>query len=146
MMYCTFFPPSQQWILTYGLRSRSVGGKAVPSLANTVSSPSLLVVPRLNVNPQNTEEDVRELIMYDKNVYQASLDMTKTMSKELHRLGVPFFGTNTQLINNEERGGQLHSGDGVTDRSGIQGKRIAQQEFVQLQRKMLEMLEDLCSG
>lgn len=70
--------------------------------------------------------------------------MAKSMSTELHRLGVPFFETKPHLIDKVGDGGPVQEWNDGKDRMGIGGKRIGQQELVQLQRRMLEMLEDIC--
>lgn len=75
-------------------------------------------------------------------VYKAQLQMAKEFTAKLRSLGVPFFGTKSDLVRisgNETVGtaGNNHQGEkGLIDES----------ELVKLQKKMLAILEDLCSN
>ncbi|KAG0650003.1 hypothetical protein D0Z07_3735 [Hyphodiscus hymeniophilus] len=82
------------------------------------------------------EELKKELETYDMKVYRAQTQMVKEMMGALRRVGVPFFGTRTELVRvagKEAAGGK--DGSGMIDEG----------ELVKLQRKMLVILEDLCS-
>ena len=68
----------------------------------------------------------QELEIYDKKVYRACLEMAAATTKELAKLEVPFFCTMKGLV----------SGKGT----------ITGDELVGLQKRMLELLEDLCGG
>ncbi|KAK3172104.1 hypothetical protein OEA41_004189 [Lepraria neglecta] len=74
----------------------------------------------------------KELEIYDKKVYRACLEMAAATTKELAKLEVPFFCTMKGLV----------SGKG---KSKIKGT-ITEDELVGLQKRMLELLEDLCGG
>ncbi|KAI9833177.1 MAG: hypothetical protein M1819_003800 [Sarea resinae] len=108
---------------------RSVGGN-VPS-SGAVSSP---------------EDDAAELKRYDMKVYIASREMVKAMTLELKNVGVPFFGTDPALVSkggaDPVRGG-LHEATGESD-GGQAGERIDDAELLKLQKRMLDLLEDMC--
>ncbi|KAI9778874.1 MAG: hypothetical protein M1839_007837 [Geoglossum umbratile] len=100
---------------------RSVGG-IVPA-GDSISTP---------------EQNAQELRTYDRKVYKASLDMAQAMKSELKALGIPFFGTRSNLVKGNEIGSAL--GEPVCDESGV----VGEQELVELQKRMLGLLEDLC--
>ncbi|KAI0999547.1 hypothetical protein K3495_g8650 [Podosphaera aphanis] len=88
--------------------------------------------------PTTTAEDIaRELQTFDLKVYKAQMQMIREMNIKLRSLGVPFFGTRTDLIRPAGK-----EPDPTKDEKGM----IDEAELVQLQRRMLEMLEDLCSN
>ena len=109
----------------------------------------MLILPRKLVGgavatgASNTspEELAIELQTFDLKVYRAQIQMTKEFSAKLKSLGVPFFGTKGELVRltkkeeNGERASQT-SGDG----KGV----IDELELVKLQKKMINLLEDLC--
>ncbi|KAL2056776.1 hypothetical protein ABVK25_003171 [Lepraria finkii] len=75
----------------------------------------------------------KELEIYDKKVvYRACQEMAAATTKELAKLEVPFFCTMKGLV----------SGKGKSKRKG----KITEDELVGLQKRMLELLEDLCGG
>ena len=78
----------------------------------------------------------KELETFDMKVYRAQTQMVKEMMAALRNLGVPFFGTRSELVRvpGKERG------DGKNEQS-----MIDEAELVKLQRRMLVILEDLCS-
>ncbi len=74
-------------------------------------------------------------------VYRAQMQMTREMSNNLRNLGVPFFGTRSDLVRPAGREGTAPSADGPKD-----GKvMIDEAELVKLQRRMLTILEELCN-
>lgn len=93
---------------------------------------------------KDTEDDANELLLYDRKVHKASVEMVKAMSTELKDMGVPFFGTKSHLINRGTTS-SVSIGGGVDGRTSP-GKTIQELELVKLQRRMLEMLEDMCAG
>ncbi|KAI9837158.1 MAG: hypothetical protein M1837_003119 [Sclerophora amabilis] len=101
---------------------RSVGGK-VPEPSSVATS----------------EEDARELILYDAKVYKASVEMVQAMNVKLNGLGVPFFGTKSQLIRKRKTALEVESCGDVA----LAGT-VDEEELVNLQRKMVELLEDMC--
>lgn len=70
--------------------------------------------------------------IYDKKVYRACQEMVAATTKELAKLEVPFFCTTRGLV----------SGKGTVRTKGT----ITEDELVGLQKRMLELLEDLCGG
>ena len=79
----------------------------------------------------------KELETFDMKVYKAQTQMVKEMMAALRKLGVPFFGTRSDLVRvaGKEGGGDGKDGQGM----------IEEAELVKLQRRMLVILEDLCS-
>ncbi|KAI9744098.1 MAG: hypothetical protein M1818_002250 [Claussenomyces sp. TS43310] len=103
---------------------RAVGGATFPS--NTLTGP---------------EAAAEELKTFDMKVYKAQLQMVKEMSLKLKSLGVPFFGTRVDLVRakgkDEPRG---------YDGTGEVKKKVDEEHLVELQRRMLTILEELSQG
>lgn len=73
-------------------------------------------------------------------VYKAQLAMNREMSNKLRSLGVPFFGTRSDLVKpagNEASEPHMDTKDGKA--------MIDEAELMNLQRRMLTMLEELCN-
>ncbi|TVY68732.1 hypothetical protein LSUE1_G005691 [Lachnellula suecica] len=88
------------------------------------------------------EELARELETFDMKVHRAQMQMVREMSTRLRGFGVPFFGTKGELVKPARKEGDGGADTGPQkDESGM----IDELELVKLQRKMLTMLEDLCS-
>lgn len=88
----------------------------------------------------SSEELLKELETFDMKVYRAQTQMVKEMNVRLKSFGVPFFGTKTELV--RMAGKEEVSGfDRTKGEKGV----IDEVELVKLQRKMLAILEDLCS-
>lgn len=66
--------------------------------------------------------------------------MVSEMGGKLHRLGIPFFGTRPELIRYD--GGV----DGAADEDEGQVRGITESELLEMQRRMLGILEDLCAS
>jgi hypothetical protein len=96
--------------------------------------------------PAAEEDFAEELRIFDGKVYRAQVQMVKEMSAKLKGYGMPFFGTREELVRREgeaklggvERGGKGERVDGMDD------TRIEEAELVELQRRMIGILEDLC--
>ncbi|KAI9050973.1 hypothetical protein LZ554_005083 [Drepanopeziza brunnea f. sp. 'monogermtubi'] len=88
------------------------------------------------------DEFAREVETFDLKVYKAQLQMVKEMNAKLRSLGVPFFGTRVELV--RPIGKENSATSGMPDSKAEKGM-IDEAELVQLQRKMLAILEDLCS-
>lgn len=86
------------------------------------------------------EDMARELETFDMKVYKAQIQMVREMTAKLRNLGVPFFGTKSELIRKNGSG----SAGGFKSPSE-KDIMIDEAELVKLQRKMLAILEDLCS-
>jgi hypothetical protein len=85
----------------------------------------------------STEELARELETFDMKVYKAQMEMNREMSNRLRGLGVPFFGTRSDLVRPAGKEPTESTKDGKV--------MIDEAELVKLQRKMLTMLEELCN-
>ncbi|KAL1968524.1 hypothetical protein VTN77DRAFT_1734 [Rasamsonia byssochlamydoides] len=126
---------------------RSVGAPVTPSSSKEGST--------------EKKENEAELKHYDAKVYKASVDMSKAMESELRNLGIPFFAIKPSLIAPEDkkkdRADELRSSDplllGAASASAsapttAERKEtttmISKVELLTLQRRMLELLQDLC--
>jgi len=83
----------------------------------------------------------RELETFDMKVYKAQLQMVKEFTSKLRSLGVPFFGTKSELVRIAGKEANEEGVGGPKDEKGL----IDEAELVELQKRMLTMLEDLCS-
>lgn len=104
----------------------------------------MLVGGSVTTGTSNTspEEMAEELKTFDMKVYKAQTQMVREMTVKLRSLGVPFFGTRSELVRVPGREGA--GGGGPVDSNDGKGM-IDEAELVTLQRKMLGILEDLCS-
>ncbi|KAJ5558711.1 hypothetical protein N7535_009410 [Penicillium sp. DV-2018c] len=88
-----------------------------------------------------------ELAAYDGKVHRAATQMTDALMAELRGLGVPFFTLRKDLIQEEgNQNGPSTPSDPPVGTVGHPGRKIpiSRSELVKLQRRMLELLEDLC--
>lgn len=95
------------------------------------------------------EDDfAEELRVFDGKVYRAQTQMVKEICAKLKGLGVPFFGTRGELVRakgeRDGEGKEEDAGDGKGEGRGVV-KKIDEEELVELQRRMIGILEDLCS-
>jgi len=88
-----------------------------------------------------SDEAVEELKTFEMKVYRAQHQMVKEMSAKLKSLGVPFFGTKTELVRKPGTDPTPIGGFGAP---GETRKLINEIELVELQRRMLNLLEELC--
>lgn len=90
-------------------------------------------------NKDSADELVKELETFDMKVYKAQTQMVKEMTNRLRSLGVPFFGTRSELVRaNGKEAPAIHDAERAKS-------MIDELELMKLQRKMLVILEDLCS-
>ncbi|OJJ42976.1 hypothetical protein ASPZODRAFT_75369 [Penicilliopsis zonata CBS 506.65] len=85
------------------------------------------------------EEDRAEVARYDAKVYKASVQMAEALHTELRALQMPFFAINRHLVVSEaskDDGNKLLNAD-------TQGT-VTQDELSALQRRILELLQDIC--
>lgn len=121
--------------------------------APSVSSSTQSTLP----TPEQEAEALKtELEVFDVKVYRAQHEMVKEMTGKLRALGVPFFGTRSGLVvlrsRPESREGSAAEGDGNYEKEEQKKEfekarergRIHEMELVELQRKMLSILQDLC--
>jgi hypothetical protein len=82
--------------------------------------------------PDEPDSDEAALAAYDRKVHQAMHQMFKSFNKDLTEMGIPFFGTKSHLIRE----------DGTPDTGTV--PTMTRKELGQLQRRMLQFLEDMC--
>jgi len=91
-----------------------------------------------NIDPNLMTREIEE---WDVKVYRAQMKMARENNMKLRSLGVPFFGTKTELV-------RLWRNDGsdlrCCDSRGDAKEMIDEMALVKLQTKMLTILEDLC--
>ncbi|PQE08169.1 ATP synthase subunit beta protein [Rutstroemia sp. NJR-2017a BVV2] len=88
------------------------------------------------------EELARELETFDMKVYKAQTQMVREMNGKLRSLGVPFFGTKSELVRTS---GKTEPDQNVANGTGVEKTVIDESDLVELQKKMLTILEDLCN-
>ena len=131
--------------------------KSLGTASSSTSSASTLPTPG-----QEAEALKTELEVFDAKVYRAQHEMVKEMTGKLKALGVPFFGTRSGLVVLRSRPGSREGSaaegeEGAVgrgdDKKGMEKKerdeervpgKIKEMELVELQRKMLAILQDLC--
>ncbi len=78
-------------------------------------------------------------------VYKASSDMVTAMTTELRNLGVPFFGMKLGFLATRQGEEALAGYQDMDDIIQKDSKaRLGQDDLRKLQKRMLELLEDLC--
>ncbi|TQS37999.1 hypothetical protein Golomagni_01506 [Golovinomyces magnicellulatus] len=113
------------------LKVRQEGQKKLDEVLNAVGGVVSAFHPDTNVNAME-----RELQTFDLKVYKAQMQMVREMNAKLRSLGVPFFGTRSDLVRPASKKSEMtKDGDEMIDEA----------DLVKLQRRMLEMLEDLCN-
>jgi len=117
--------------------ARAEGQKKLDDVLRSVGG----MVPPSNLG-QTPEDHAAELKRYDMKVYRASTEMAKAMSTELKTLGVPFFGMNPELVMRQSN--DPAEGDYDTNDGGGGARKLKEGELMTLQRRMLELLEDMC--
>ncbi|KFY54076.1 hypothetical protein V496_07328 [Pseudogymnoascus sp. VKM F-4515 (FW-2607)] len=115
--------------LAMKIEARKVGQKKLDEVLRAVGG---------QVTETPTSDGAEELRAFDGKVYRAQCQMVGEMGGKLHRLGVPFFGTRSELIRYD--GGV----DGAADEKD-EGGGITESELLEMQRRMLGILEDLCA-
>ncbi|MCJ1285599.1 hypothetical protein MMC26_004940 [Xylographa opegraphella] len=86
-------------------------------------------------------EDVAELVRYDKKVHRACLEMVNATRVELQSLGIPSFGIRRELVlRDDETDDEMNDQVSATDRK----RKLRSGEVLELQKKVLVLLEDLC--
>ncbi|MCJ1392176.1 hypothetical protein MMC18_005043 [Xylographa bjoerkii] len=86
-------------------------------------------------------EDAAELTRYDKKVHRACTDMVNATRAELQAMGIPSFGILHELV---LRHGEESRGIDDEVRKDDGKQRLNQEEVLELQKKVLYLLEDLC--
>jgi hypothetical protein len=100
---------------------------------------SFVATPQQSAS-QTEAEKAAELAVFDRKIYSAQMAMDSVMSADLKGLGVPFFGTNTNLIKSDDSSSvpleQLED-------SPKWSVMITESDLLDLRRKMIGHLEDL---
>ncbi|PNS15767.1 hypothetical protein CAC42_4219 [Sphaceloma murrayae] len=84
--------------------------------------------------PRSEEELRAELLAFDTKIHRAQVHMINAMTAELKALGVPFFGTRSDVL--------LERGGAADDTLKIPAK-ISSEDLRGLQQRMITYLEDM---
>ena len=76
---------------------------------------------------------------YDAKVHRACRDMSDAALGELKAIGIPFFGTRPELV---QANSEIKTTS--TDMDYASDNKIPTEELRKLQKKILELLEDMC--
>jgi hypothetical protein len=90
---------------------------------------------------QTEAEKAAELAAFDRKIYSAQLAMDSVMSAELKSLGVPFFGTNKDLITSDDASEPKPDPPEDLPKWSV---LITESDLMSLRRRMIGHLEDLC--
>lgn len=82
---------------------------------------------------KTTQDLEAELANYDLKIYNALESMVEALTRELKTQKIPFFAIDKSLV----EGSQAHG-------PGKETGKLSGSELKDLQRRMLELLEDLC--
>lgn len=105
---------------------KSLGGN-VGTSTNQVTAPS-------------SEQNAEELRTFDGKIYKALTEMSRAIDSELRGMGVPFFAIKHDLValGNESQ-------DSLKKIAG-NDQRLSKEELKELQKKTMDLLEDLFGG
>ncbi|KAJ5658328.1 uncharacterized protein N7484_001977 [Penicillium longicatenatum] len=84
-----------------------------------------------------TEEDQAELKNYDAKIYKASMQMADALTAELRGHQIPFFVLKKSLVQDSTSSADLDGTPGMD-------QKLSKPDLIELQRRMLQLLEDLC--
>lgn len=115
---------------------RSIGAPVDEKEISVCKFPQLPIIDlELTINnPQTAKEEKAELDNYDAKVYKASAQMATALVSELKGLDIPFFALKQSLV----------LGDTPSETAEKGSPNVTKSELVDFQRKMLNLLEDLC--
>lgn len=82
---------------------------------------------------KTTQDLEAELANYDLKIYNALESMVEALTRELKTQRIPFFAIDKSLVEVSQAPG-----------SGKESGKLSEAELKDLQRRMLELLEDLC--
>ncbi|KAJ9489387.1 hypothetical protein VN97_g3914 [Penicillium thymicola] len=93
----------------------------------------------------STEKELAaEIATYDAKVHKAAVQMGDAIIAELRGLGIPFFTLRKELVEDNPSSIEGSQPRSQTESTGTTSLPIAKSELVNLQQRMLELLEDLC--
>ncbi|KAI5299819.1 hypothetical protein KEM56_002948 [Ascosphaera pollenicola] len=84
------------------------------------------------------EEDQKELNDYDQKIYRELVSLSRMLDRDLRSLRIPFFAIHHDLVRPSDASHPAPATDVTTK------KFITPQKLGDLQKRMLELLEDLC--
>ncbi|KAF2226417.1 hypothetical protein BDZ85DRAFT_49843 [Elsinoe ampelina] len=113
-------------------REQAQKGHSATELSSIMKSIGALPTQH-SQQPRSDEEIKAELDTFDAKIYRAQMQMVAAMTAEMKALGVPFFGTETDLVLPDDT---EHVQDNAT-------KRITATELRTLQNRMISYLEDM---
>ncbi|RFU27589.1 hypothetical protein B7463_g8764, partial [Scytalidium lignicola] len=116
-------------------KQRKEGQKKLDEVLKAVGG-----TPAQGVSSTDPEELAKELKTFDMKVWKAQTQMVEEMSSRLKAMGIPFFGTKPELIKKKDKDGVQANKDVLGEKSGM----IDETQLLELQRKVLAILEDLC--
>lgn len=95
-----------------------------------------------NSSPANEPEVDQEveLAEFDDKIYSAQMAMETAMTAELKTLGVPFFGTDRNLV---LAGETMESKVSLVDTQPKWSQPVSEEQLMEMRRKMIAHLEDL---
>ncbi|KAL9624371.1 MAG: hypothetical protein Q9160_001333 [Pyrenula sp. 1 TL-2023] len=92
------------------------------------------------VTAPTTEQNAEELRKYDGKIYKALTEMSRAIDGELRGMGVPFFAIKHDLVALAKQDqDSLKKSDGNK-------QKLSREELKELQKKMIDLLEDLFGG
>ncbi|CRL26066.1 Protein of unknown function DUF2458 [Penicillium camemberti] len=93
----------------------------------------------------STEKELAaEIATYDAKVHKAAVQMGDAIIAELRGLGIPFFTLRKELVEDNPSKIEGTQSRSQTESTGTTSSPISKSELVNLQQRMLELLEDLC--
>jgi hypothetical protein len=92
------------------------------------------------VEPQSDEAKEAELAVFDRKVYNAQHSMEEAMMAEMKGLGVPFFGTNLDLVITDDQKAAIAASSTSRPKWSL---LVTETELLDLKRKMVTHLEML---
>ncbi|KAJ5200232.1 Protein of unknown function DUF2458 [Penicillium cf. griseofulvum] len=90
------------------------------------------------------KEFAAELATYDAKVHRAAVQMADAIVAELRGLGIPFFTLRKELVEDAPSDMKGSRPPSQTESTRTSSSPISKSELVELQQRMLELLEDLC--
>ena len=93
--------------------------------------------PTYTNSAKTTEEDQAELTNYDTKIYKASVQMADALTAELRGHQIPFFVLKKSLVQDSTSAAELNGTSDVDP-------KLSKSDLIELQRRMLQLLEDLC--
>lgn len=142
---------------------RRINQKKAAYILKSLGTTSTSSEQATDPTPEQEAEALKtELEVFDAKVYRAQFDMVREMTAKMRALGVPFFGTRSELVvvksrpsskegtpadeKAAEKEVMKQKEKNIEEEKNVareQGK-ISEMELVELQRKMLGILQDLC--